>query len=1067
MKNLLRLFMIIALIIIFKNSFSQTPSPSGCGTDSITNTSGDPSRGVNCSSSGTDYTNKYRKPTYWVPDNNTPIKTILVNIIVCRDDLGNNGWQDTPQWRSDLDILYSRINGIYSNVQTKGYALTCEPSISNIIDTRIRFEINEVMFFNNSAWNSLCCTDAGTDAIDNYVRANYPNSRKAINHIFTASYCPPGPYANAMGAYRTNGNYSYVVTNAMWDGTYYMTHWDYTAHFAHEYGHALGLSHTYDTEIRLISHYDFLDDNFGTCAEPSGPCVGPSSSGNVGYLKQCFFSGPSGNPLMCGKTLSSGSTIASNTYISPKSAGRMHRALSMFNSNFGINDKPMHQYVKEQYSYYIPKEITTNETWDFAIQLYQDLTIKTGSTLTITCEVRMPKNGKIIVEPGAKLVLNGGVITCGWDDGMWQGIEVWGDRTKDQAFTNQGYLVMQNGAIIEKAHLGVTLSKGDEGYLYNGGVIQATNSTFKNNRRSVEFKPYHSPTGSADINLSYFNNCTFICDGPLQDVTTYTDPFGRQLGSSDFVYLFDVTRVNFRGNTFINTGTFDADIRGRGINGQDASFNVTSLVTGTTTDKNEFIDLTEGIRAFTKVSSAVKNAIILNCIFTNVYHGITGNIQFSNINTNIFNYIPTGTGGSGPFGVDAWGIYMNGAKGFSISNSNVFNTTGTNNYGVIVKNSAGFGGTVSQNTFNNLAVATQTELNNPSLGISCNNYNTNQVAWAINPLSTSSTFANQGTGCSFSQIRAGNQFSNNTCDIQSYLTANWQYYGWGDPASTIPSCVVGNVSSFGCLGTGPDPSSCVSFPLCTLLPCAISMEASMLSQTNQSMRSRMLSQLIAYYSSNGNESKVVDLLINENTLESRKILIPTYIDQGNYTGAQNFLDQIPNNNSENINYKTYYQVLIDLGIAYQTVDQITAVQEQIIRNVAASTSEVSVNAQAILEFVKGEAIINIPEKEITSRMAAATNIVLLPEKEEQPFLSDNYPNPYTDFTSITAKIPLKASESSIEIYSIVGEKMKTYKLVAGENYINVKKTDLGKGIFFYSLIIDGKKVSTKQMLTID
>lgn len=663
------------------------------------------------------------------------------------------------------------------------------------------------------------------------------------------------------------------------------------------------------------------------------------------------------------------------SYISPKSAGRMHRALSLINNSFMVSNQPMHQYVKEKYSYSVPLEITSNETWDFTMQLYQDIVVKAGYVLTIACEIRMPINGRIIVEPGAKLIIDGGVITCAWNDAIWQGIEVWGDRTKTQTPANQGYLIMKNGAIIENARLSVTLSKEGERYWFNGGVIQATNSTFKNNRKCIAFASYHRPFGT-DINLSYINNCDFVCDAPMQD-PAFIDSYGRPLGTRDFVSLWDVSHILFKGNTFINSGTFDPDIRGRAIYSEDASYSIIPLVTGSTIDKNEFINLTEGVYPVTLLGSALKNVTITNSVFTNVYHGITGNIQFSSISGNIFNNIPTGQ-----TGLDAWGIYMDGAKGFSISGNNVFNSTGSNNYGVIVKYSGSFGGIVSDNTFNGLEFANQTELNNPLLNISCNTYNNNQNAWSINPVTTSNIFANQGTGCSFTQTRAGNLFSGNICDIKSYLTVNWKYYGWGTPVSTIPQCVTGNVTSNNCAGLLTDPTTCVQLPPCGSPPCAMALEMAMLKEKGISERLNMLSELIRFHSSNADDQKIISLLNKENTLESKKILIPTHIDKKDLVKAQNLLNQIPSDNAENINYKKYYQQLIDLETAGKTVHQINSSQELIIRDVAASNTEVSANAQAMLEFVRGEQTIRIPEKEIINRMAQQLNTTEPLVKEE-------------------------------------------------------------------------------------
>ena len=147
----------------------------------------------------------------------------------------------------------------------------------------------------------------------------------------------------------------------------------------------------------------------------------------------------------------------------------------------------MHKYVKEKYSYIYPLTVSTNETWDFAIKMYQDIIVTNNSTLTITGEVKMPIDGKIIVHPGAKLVINGGKITSAHDQ-LWQGIEVWGNSSTHQYEVNgsygQGYLELKNGAIIENAKCAVELWHPGY-YSTTGGIIHATDATFRNNATSV------------------------------------------------------------------------------------------------------------------------------------------------------------------------------------------------------------------------------------------------------------------------------------------------------------------------------------------------------------------------------------------------------------------------------------------------------------------------------------------------------------------------------------------------------------------------------------------------------
>ncbi|MFN3316997.1 MAG: hypothetical protein ACK40K_09315, partial [Raineya sp.] len=168
-----------------------------------------------------------------------------------------------------------------------------------------------------------------------------------------------------------------------------------------------------------------------------------------------------------------------------------------------------------------------------AVILDQDLIIKSGNTLTVKCKVNMPENGKIIVEQGAKLVIDGGRITndCYL---MWQGIEVWGNTNLSHTNANQGVLELINGAIIENAVNAVTTWKPND-WSKSGGIIRASNSIFRNNRRSVEFRSYPK------TNTSYFDKCIFENTRRLNS---------GYMGTDYMVTMENVSGVKFRGCDF-------------------------------------------------------------------------------------------------------------------------------------------------------------------------------------------------------------------------------------------------------------------------------------------------------------------------------------------------------------------------------------------------------------------------------------------------------------------------------------------------------------------------------------
>ncbi|KAK6024711.1 hypothetical protein OSTOST_09474, partial [Ostertagia ostertagi] len=126
-----------------------------------------------------------------------------------------------------------------------------------------------------------------------------------------------------------------------------------------------------------------------------------------------------------------------------------------------------------------PWIVNSDQTWDFAIRMYQDIIVKTGTTLTIKCEVQMPSGSRILVEKGAKLIIDAGRVTSYHQRRRWNGIELVGNRNLTSTPANQGSVELINGGIIENAWNGIRNFTWDNG-AQGGGIIKASNAYFYN-----------------------------------------------------------------------------------------------------------------------------------------------------------------------------------------------------------------------------------------------------------------------------------------------------------------------------------------------------------------------------------------------------------------------------------------------------------------------------------------------------------------------------------------------------------------------------------------------------------
>ncbi len=230
--------------------------------------------------------------------------------------------------------------------------------------------------------------------------------------------------------------------------------------------------------------------------------------------------------------------------------------------------------------------ISSNVTWSDADKYVSTDVLVESGTLTITGTVRFANDARLIIKPGAKVVVDGGLLTaskCSCSDNLyWPGIEVWGQSTERQLSTLQGTLELRNGAIIEHAGCAVRLGNltSTNPWTYDwgktGGIVKVTtNSIFRNNRKDVEFlayQNYYISNGNQvpKKNVSFFHNTEFLVDEVLPNVTNL----------SQRVSLYDVDGIRFRSCNFHIEGdaltNYSIQNRGTGIYSLASSFEVNS-----------------------------------------------------------------------------------------------------------------------------------------------------------------------------------------------------------------------------------------------------------------------------------------------------------------------------------------------------------------------------------------------------------------------------------------------------------------------------------------------------------
>ena len=399
---------------------------------------------------------------------------------------------------------------------------------------------------------------------------------------------------------------------------------------------------------------------------------------------------------------------------------------------------------------------------------YDKIIITSGTILTITSTLKLAPGSKIIVEPGAKLVVNGGEIVgaCGE---YWNGIRLEGNKNLPQTESNQG-VVELNNALISDAKDAISVIGENSDWNKTGGIIKAKNTTFKNNRRSIEFMSYGE--GSNVNNVSYFRNCTFTWDDDL---------LANESTVQAHITMYQVRGVEVLGCTFKDERTSTTGLTTHGILTNQAGFIVNNYLLlpghgGTAVYKNtSFENLTYGIRTEEADDKLCK---VENSVFDENDKGIyvtnTDNLYVVN---NTFNVKLMAHG---------MGLVAQNSTNFTIQKNDFLGTSNTNNLlataGLQIVSSGEDDNLIKQNRFVNLYSGFQAlGVNygiNTGLELNCNSFASCQRGIDIPAFPLNNVTGIKSVQGSQS-LSAGNKFTNNTNNVinNGVNTITYYYYG--------------------------------------------------------------------------------------------------------------------------------------------------------------------------------------------------------------------------------------------------------------------------------------------------
>ena len=267
----------------------------------------------------------------------------------------------------------------------------------------------------------------------------------------------------------------------------------------HEVFHLLGLDHSYwcDNPCRGVDLHLTQECNK----------VGLDCTDDRGNPGGCTPFGSGSNNIM--------SSSGINTSLTPCQLGIIHQFLRIQQPG----------YMSFDFCEISEPDIVVADgddiVWESARRLRGNVLVEAGGKLTIRCELGFPEGAGIRVEPGGRLIVDGGRLTANCE-GTWEGILAQGAPMGHQyLFGQQAVVDLIGDAHIEHARIALDAPQG--------GLARVDGADFVNNQAGIAVYDYVFvfPNGTEVNNRGYVRNSTFSLDGGYRFESFYAHAYAR------------------------------------------------------------------------------------------------------------------------------------------------------------------------------------------------------------------------------------------------------------------------------------------------------------------------------------------------------------------------------------------------------------------------------------------------------------------------------------------------------------------------------------------------------------
>ncbi len=515
---------------------------------------------------------------------------------------------------------------LVANIWTTRYA----PTLVNQIIGRLNSNMTEALLLNGDEVDAKIRFETfgeGECGNDIFVY-NHNEPFNLVPGAFNVFFVSDNPLDNMMSGFSSPGWANLTLQNIInhWINGGNQNWWDVATLLGHEWGHSRGLQHTF------VQTNPCIQANGGdiNCIAECGPVCHPGPNPPQG--NNCW--NQSQNQLM----MSNGN---GNSNLTECEFGELW--------NFILNnDEPFQTFETcnlPPNNDRIVYDDNASIVWNTRKMFTKHIIIKSGTTITVDCEVLMGGDKEIFVENGAKLIVDGGTITSLCDQELWRGIKVEGG-SDDYAVE-----IRPNSTIENTRQSAVSMFDNDSYLIGNGNAhVLIESSDFINCNRILALGSFTNAHNKSKV----IGN---VHDGGKYSVTNWNCRNVEVSGFNLFRNISESCIVNATGQMFIEGNAFFSDKN-------DILFASTSPSLASTIKDNNFFGRLNGVKLMG--TSISRHIIEGNRFHSNMYGVVMDGDTHFHILDNVFT---SENGGA---------FINNGTKSNLVESNNIF----TNNIGL-------------------------------------------------------------------------------------------------------------------------------------------------------------------------------------------------------------------------------------------------------------------------------------------------------------------------------------------------------------------------------------------------